>query len=82
MNYDGIRINYVFEDEAPMISWEQKEGYIATGGEFKASVRRRLDKYVARVGGLSAHWTCDTEQEAKEWAETWMNEFKKEFSCR
>lgn len=59
------------------MNWKQEDGYITTTGALKASVKRRLDKYVVRVGGLSAHWSCDTEEEAKKFGEEQLQLMKR-----
>lgn len=59
------------------MNWKQEDGYITTEGPLRASVKRRLDKYVVRVGGLSAHWSCDTEGEAKQFGEEQLKLMKR-----
>ena len=63
------------------MKWIQENGYITTGGPFKASVKyhRLFEKYQVRVGGLSAHGTADTEEEAKEFGEEQLQIAKRAF---
>ena len=63
------------------MNWEQKEGYITTGGALNASIKHHslFDNYQIRVGGLSAHGTAKTEEEAKVMAEEKLTELRKAF---
>lgn len=63
------------------MNWEQKEGYITTGGALNASIKYHslFDNYQIRVGGLSAHGTAKTEEDAKRMAEEKLAELRKAF---
>ena len=61
------------------MKWIQEDGYITTEGPLRASVKyhRLFEKYQVRVGGLSAHWSCDTEEEAKQFGEEQLHTMKR-----
>lgn len=61
------------------MNWKQENGYITTEGTLKASVKyhRLFEKYVVRVGGLSAHGSFGTEEEAKQFGEEQLKSMKR-----
>jgi len=63
------------------MKWIQEDGYITTGGPLRASVKyhRLFEKYQVRVGGLSAHGSADTEEEAKQFGEEQLQIMKRAF---
>jgi hypothetical protein len=63
------------------MKWIQEDGYITTGGPLRASVKyhRLFEKYQVRVGGLSAHGSAKTEEEAKQFAEEQLQIMKRAF---
>jgi hypothetical protein len=63
------------------MKWIQEDGYITTGGPLRASVKyhKSFNNYQVRVGGLSAHWAADTEEEAKRFGEEQLQIMKRAF---
>ncbi len=63
------------------MNWIQEDGYITTKGPLRASVKyhRLFGKYQVRVGGLSAHGSADTEEEAKRFGEEQLQIAKRAF---
>jgi len=61
------------------MNWIQEDGYITTGGPLRASIKyhRLFEKYQVRVGGLSAHGSADTEEEAKQFGEEQLQTMKR-----
>ena len=61
------------------MNWIQEGGYITTGGTLRASVKYHslLNNYQVRVGGLSAHGSTDTEEEAKRFGEEQLQIMKR-----
>ena len=63
------------------MNWIQEDGHITTTGPLRASVKyhRLFEKYQVRVGGLSAHGSADTEEEAKQFGEEQLQIMKQAF---
>lgn len=63
------------------MNWAQEDGYITTGGPLRASVKyhKTFDNYQIRVGGLSAHGSAKTEEEAKRFGEEQLQIAKRAF---
>ena len=63
------------------MKWIQEDGYITTAGPLRASIKyyRFFGKYQVRVGGLSAHGSANTEEEAKQFGEEQLQIMKRAF---
>lgn len=61
------------------MKWEQRELGLALPGVISAIATDVPQGWAARVFRPKEDRICATEQDAKEWAETRMNEIKKEF---
>ncbi len=63
------------------MKWIQEDGYITTAGPLRASIKCRQfgSEYQIRVGGLSAHGSAKTEEEAKQFGEEQLQIMKRAF---
>jgi len=63
------------------MKWIQEDGYITTAGPLRASIKYRQfgSEYQIRIGGLSAHGSAKTEEEAKEFGEEQLQIMKRAF---
>ena len=63
------------------MNWIQEDGYITTAGPLSASVKYHslFDNYQVRVGGLSAHGSAKTKEEAKIFGEEQLQIAKRAF---
>ena len=63
------------------MNWIQEDGYITTEGPLRASIKYRKygSDYQIRIGGLSAHGSAKTEEEAKQFGEEQLQIMKRAF---
>ena len=63
------------------MNWIQEDGYITTAGPLRASIKYRQfgSEYQIRIGGLSAHGSAKTEEEAKQFGEEQLQIMKRAF---